>query len=78
VSKLVIEVSDTLREKASHLAKQEGLSLEEFAAQALAAQIIATEASARFSERARRGNRADFDAVLAKVADTPPADEDRL
>jgi hypothetical protein len=78
MGKLVVELPDSLREKASNLAKRNGLSLEEFVAQAIAARIAAAEMSTQLAERTRRGNRADFDAVLAKVPDTLPEEEDRL
>ena len=77
MSKLVLEVPDSLKKKAVRLAKQEGVSLEQFVEQALAAKIIAVEGSARLAERARRGNRADFDAVLAKVSDSEADDGDQ-
>lgn len=78
MSKVIVELSDSLRKKASYLAKQEGVSLEQFVEEAIAARVAAVEMSAHLAERARRGNHADFDAVLAKVPDSAPDDEDRL
>jgi hypothetical protein len=78
MSKLTVELSDSLRTKALYLAEQSGISLEEFIEQAITAKIAAVEKGVYFAERARRGNRADFDAVLAKVPDSTPDDEDRL
>lgn len=78
MSKLIVDLSDSLRKKALHFAELDGISLEQFAEEAIAARVAAVEASAHLADRARRGKRADFDAVLAKVSDGAPDDEDRL
>jgi hypothetical protein len=78
MSKLVAELSDSLRKKASQLAEQDGISLEQFVEEGITARVTAAEMRARLTERACRGNRADFEAVLAKVPDSAPDDEDRL
>lgn len=78
MSKLVIEVSDSLQKKVSDLAKQDGISPEQFVEQAIAAKVAAVEMGVQLAERARRGNRADFDAVLAKVSNNTPDAEDKL
>jgi len=78
MSRLIINVPDSLQAKASALAAQEGISLEQFVEQAIAAKIEAAEISQRMAQRARRRNRADFDAVLAKVSGNAADEEDQL
>jgi hypothetical protein len=65
---------DTLRE----LARKEGISINQLAMLALAekASVLMTEEI--LIKRAQRGSRMKFEQALSKIADSEPAEEDRL
>jgi len=60
------------------LARQEGISINQLICTAVAEKPAALEACAYLQDRARRGDRARFETVLAKVPDTPPVEGDAL
>jgi hypothetical protein len=54
------------------LAKQEGVSINQLAATALAEKVSALMTVEYLNERAQRGNRHDFEEALARVPDVAP------
>lgn len=78
MSTLSIRLPDSLHKRARVLASQEGTSLNNLIASALAEKLSAIETEAYLQSRAARGRRDPFDAVLAKVPDCEPVEGDAL
>jgi hypothetical protein len=64
--------------QACKLAQQDGISIDQFIATAVAEKIAVLMTVEYLQERAKRGNREKFEAVLAKVPDVEPEEFDRL
>jgi hypothetical protein len=60
------------------LAEREGVSMNQIINAAVGEKVAALHTLDYLRERAKRGSRASFDAVLAKVPDVEPPDYDRL
>lgn len=69
---LSIQLPDSLYKSLQKLAEQDGVSLDQFIALAVAEKISALTTEAYLQERASRGDRTKYEAVLAKVADSEP------
>ena len=65
---------DTLRE----LAQEEQVSINQLIVLAIAEKVSALKAEDYLAKRAARGDRAKFEAAMAKVADVEPEEYDRL
>ena len=72
------EVPDVIYEQAVELARQQNVPVEQLASLALAQALGTWRSESIIAERARRGSREKFLAVLAKVPNTEPAEFDRL
>jgi hypothetical protein len=70
-----VSIPEELYKKAARIAKTCRISVDEVFASAFVEQLAAWE---RLQQRAARGDRDKFRAVLDKVADTEPEDYDRL
>ena len=64
-----LRLPDSLHRQLREIASRDGISMNQFAATALAEKIAALTTETYLGERARRGSRADFEAALAKVAE---------
>jgi predicted transcriptional regulator len=71
---MTVNVPEELYQKAVEIAESQHLSVDEVFASAFADQISAWE---RLQQRAARGSREKFLAVLDKVPDVEPEDFDR-
>lgn len=79
MSTISLRLPESLHKQLRELAKQEGISINQFAATALAEKMSALMAGEYLEERARRGSREKFDRALAKVSSTKePAPHDQL
>lgn len=78
MSRLDIQLPDSLYKRVQILAEQDGVSMDQFIALAVAEKIAALTTEDYLQGRAKRGDRAKYDAVLAKVADTQPQPYDTL
>ncbi len=81
MSTLHVQVSDTLYQQARRLAAREGTSVEALVERALSEKVAALLAEDYQRNRlARTGSvsRDDFERLLTRVPDVPPAPEDRL
>jgi len=78
MSTLSLRLPKSLHDKVRELAKREGVSINQLIATAVAEKISALLTLDYLEERAARGSREAFEAVLAKVPDREPAEEDRL
>jgi predicted transcriptional regulator len=74
---LSIRLPDSLHEMARKVADEDHISLNQFIASAVSEKVAALTAEKYLKERAERGSRQAFEAVLAKVPDTEPEAFDR-
>jgi hypothetical protein len=73
-----LRIPKTLHEQVKELAKDEGISLNQFVMLALAEKVATLQAINYLEQRAARGSREKLLAVLAKAPDVEPEEYDRL
>ena len=73
-----IQMPNSLYESLQGLASQDGISIDQFIATAVAEKISALKTEGYLKERAKRSSREKYDAVLDKVPDVEPAEYDRI
>ena len=78
MSTLSLRLPDSLHDELRRLAAQEGISISQFIARAAAEKLSALRTASYLKERARRGSRKNFEAVLTKIPDVPPPNFDRV
>lgn len=78
MSHLNVQLPDSLYKNLQVLAAQDGISVDQFIATAVAEKIAALTTETYLEELAKRGSRSKYDAVLAKVPDIEPAPHDQL
>ncbi len=78
MSTLSIRLPDSLHKKVKELARQEGISMNQFIALAVAEKMSALITVEYLKERAERGSREKYEAVLDKVSDVEAEEYDRL
>jgi len=78
MSAISLRLPESLHEKAREVARQESVSVNQLITLALAEKLSALLAEDYLVTRARRGDRAKFEAALAKVPDVEPEEDDRL
>ncbi len=74
---LSVRLPESLHHRLKSLADQEGISMDQFITLAVAEKMSALMTVDYLKERAQRGNRRKFEAVLAKVPDVEPEEYDR-
>jgi hypothetical protein len=75
---LSLRLPESVHRKLAELAKSEGVSLNQLLSSAAAEKLAALMTEEYLAERAKRGSRRKFDAVLAKVPNAPPIPGDEL
>lgn len=75
---LSLRLPESVHEKLAQLAKSEGVSLNQLLCSAAAEKLAALMTEEYLAERAKRGSKKRFKAVLAKVPAAPPAAGDEL
>ncbi|BBD68803.1 CopG/DNA-binding domain-containing protein [Nostoc commune NIES-4072] len=75
---LSVQLPDSLYKSLQELAKQDGISIDQFVATAVVEKIAALTTEIYLRELAKRGSREKYDAVLAKAPDIEPGSCDRL
>ena len=78
MSTMSLRLPESLHRQAKELALQEGISINQLVATALAEKISALQALKYLEERAARGSRQKFDRALNKVKNVPVEAKDRL
>lgn len=78
MSTLSLRIPNSLHIKIRELAKQEGISINQFLASAAAEKMASLMTETYLNQRATHGDQNKFKAVLAKVPDVEPEDYDRL
>jgi hypothetical protein len=78
MSTLSLRLPESLHKHVKELAEQEGISINQFVTTAVAEKMSALMTEDYLEQRAKRGNRKAFDAVLRKIPDVVPEEHDRL
>ncbi|HEY3306029.1 MAG TPA: toxin-antitoxin system HicB family antitoxin [Candidatus Binatia bacterium] len=78
MSALSLRLPNFLHKKLGDLAKREGVSINQLINSAVAEKMSALMTVEYLQERAKRGSRKRFEAVLSKVPDREPEEFDRL
>ena len=78
MSTMSLRLPDSLHKQVKKLAEKEGISMNQFITLAVAEKMSALMTVEYLGERAKRGSREKFEAVLAKVPDVEPEEYDRL
>lgn len=78
MSTLSLRLPNSLHEQIRQLAKQEGVSINQFIASAAAEKMSALLTEAYIKERAKRADPKKFRDVLKKVPDVEPVAHDRI
>lgn len=78
MSTLSLRLPDSLHQKIRELAEREGISMNQLITTAVAEKLSALTTVDYLEERAARGDREAFEAVLAKIPEVPPDEDDRL
>ena len=78
MSTMNVNIPESLRRRAQALAQDDGVSLDQFIATALAEKVAVLDADSYIRARAARGSREKFERVLSKVPDVEPEEHDRL
>ena len=78
MSKLTVDLPESLQRSIAALAEQEGYSVDQFLASAAAEKMAALRTLDYLRKEAASGRRADFDRFLAAVPDQQPIETDRL
>lgn len=75
---LSLRLPESLHKHLKVLAKQEGISINQFVTTAVAEKISAINTQEYLGQRAARATKKDFEKVLAKVPDTVPKQPDLI
>jgi predicted transcriptional regulator len=78
MSTLSVRLPDSLHRRLKELAEKDGVSINQFIALAVAEKISALTTAEYLQERASRGSREKFDAVLSKAPAHAPQPGDEL
>ena len=78
MSTISLRIPESLHKHAKDLAKQEGVSMNQLIATALAEKMSAIETETYLEERAKRGNQKKFEKALSKISDVEPEEKDRV
>ena len=78
MSTLSLRLPASLHKQVRELALQEGISINQFAATAIAEKLSALMTSNYLEQRAERGKRSRFEQAMAKVRDGLADEHDRL
>ena len=73
-----VQIPDSLHKRLSDLAGRDGISIDQFISTAVAEKISALMTEDYLKNRAGRGDRAKYEAILAKVPDVEPEEYDRI
>ena len=73
-----VQIPDSLHKSLADLAGRDGISIDQFVSTAIAEKLSALMTENYLKDRARRGNRAKYEAILLKVPDVEPEEYDRI
>jgi hypothetical protein len=75
---LSLRLPDSVHKSVKDLVSKDGISINQFIATAVAEKVAALMTEEYLAERARRGSKARFEAVLARVPDVAPDEGDEI
>lgn len=78
MSTISLRLPESLHERIRKLAKKDNISINQFAASALAEKISALETEEYLEKRAKRGSRKGFERAMSKVPEVEPDRQDQL
>jgi len=78
MSTISLRLPNSLHDTVRDLAKQDSISINQFITVALAEKVSALMTEDYLAERAKRGSKEKFDAVMAKIPDVEPLEYDKL
>lgn len=78
MSTLSLRLPDSLHRQVKELASEEGISINQFVATAVAEKMSALLTEAYLQQRAARGDRGRYEDALSRVPDVEPEQDDRL
>jgi hypothetical protein len=78
MSTLTVSLPDSIRRRAETLAQSDGISFDQFVALALAEKVAVLDAGVYLAERARRGDRENYERILSRVPDVAPEKGDEI
>ena len=78
MSTLSLRLPESLHKQLKALAKQEGISINQFITSAVAEKMSALLTEDYLKKRAAKGDKQAFLDAMAKVPDVEPAEEDKL
>ena len=78
MSTLSLRLPDSLHEQVKHLAKQDGISINQFISSAVAEKMSAMLTQEYIESRAKKGSKKAFEKAMSKVPDIKPDGEDAL
>ncbi len=78
MSTMSLRLPESLHERAREIAKEEGVSINQLVATALAEKLSALDTIEYLKARASRGSRESFLDVLSRIPDTRPVTGDEL
>jgi hypothetical protein len=73
-----VQIPDSLYESLSDLADRDGISIDRFISAAIAEKLSALMTENYLQDRAKRGDRVKYEAILAKVPDMEPEACDKI
>ncbi len=78
MSTLSLRLANSLYDEVKHLAKKEGISINQFIASAVAEKMSALKTESYLLERSKKGNKKAFLQAMSKVPDAEPEENDQL
>jgi hypothetical protein len=72
-----VQIPDSLQKSLSDLADRDGISIDQFISTAIAEKLSALMTENYLKDRAERGDRTKYEAILAKVPDVEPEPFDK-
>jgi hypothetical protein len=68
----------SIKAEVERLAKEEGISVNQFVATAVAEKLAAMKTAAFFAERRRRADMKEFDQLMSRAGGEPPGPDDTI
>jgi len=78
MSTLSLRLANSLHDEVKHLAKKEGISINQFIASAVAEKMSALMTENYLVERSKKGNKKAFLQAMSKVPSVEPEENDKL
>jgi hypothetical protein len=78
MSLVQVQIPESLHKSLNEFASRDGVTIDQFISTAIAEKLSALMTENYLKERAEKGSREKYEAVLAKVPDVEPETYDRL